>query len=278
MQERYAYYPGCLASLSQKELDTSTRAVCAKLGVELVELRVDDVLRRGRHPRGQAGLLPAPQRAHPRPGRGARHPDDPHDLQRLHAQPAPGQQEAAAGRRRARARQRNLAEVGAATYSGGVDVRHLLWEVSEGDGYERFKEIAVRSLEGLKVAPFYGCQILRPSKLLGFEADPDRPQSLERLIEACGAEAIDYEAKIKCCGFPIVLAREDVALGMADPAAGAGRGRRRRRDRDAVPALPPLARRLAAEGREAGRARAQRPDPAPGAAARRRRRASARTS
>jgi len=67
---------------------------------------------------------------------------------------------------------------------------------------------------GLKVAPFYGCQILRPSKLLGFE-DPDRPQSLERLIEACGAEAIDYPAKVKCCGFPIVLAREDVALGEA---------------------------------------------------------------
>jgi succinate dehydrogenase / fumarate reductase cytochrome b subunit len=109
---------------------------------------------------------------------------------------------------------RNLAEVGAATYSGEVEVRHLLWEVSEGDGYERFKEIAVRSLEGLRVAPFYGCQILRPSKLLGFE-NPDSPQSLERLIEACGAEAIDYEAKVKCCGFPIVLAREDVALGMA---------------------------------------------------------------
>ena len=62
------------------------------------------------------------------------------------------------------------------------------------------------------MAPFYGCQILRPAKLLGFE-DPDRPESLERLIEACGAEAIDYPAKIKCCGFPIVLAREDVALG-----------------------------------------------------------------
>src|SRR5262249_5938318 len=83
-----------------------------------------------------------------------------------------------------------------------------------GDGYERFKSIAVRSLEGLKVAPFYGCQILRPSKLLGFE-DPDRPSSLERLIEACGAEAIDYPAKVKCCGFPIVLARQDVALGEA---------------------------------------------------------------
>ena len=173
---------------------------------------------------------------------------------------------------------RNLAEVGAATYSGGVDVRHLLWEVSEGDGYERFKEIAVRSLEGLKVAPFYGCQILRPSKLLGFEADPDRPQSLERLIEACGAEAIDYEAKVKCCGFPIVLAREDVALGMAvQPLAQA-----RDAGADVIVTPCPLchlsldAWQQKAE-KQAGRA-AQRADPAPRAAARRRRRASARTS
>ena len=62
------------------------------------------------------------------------------------------------------------------------------------------------------MAPFYGCQILRPSKLLGFE-DPDRPSSLERIIEACGGEAVDYPAKIKCCGFPIIQAREETALG-----------------------------------------------------------------
>src|SRR5207237_248595 len=46
----------------------------------------------------------------------------------------------------------------------------------------------------------------------GFE-DPDRPWSLERIIEACGGEAIDYPAKIKCCGFPIIQAREETALG-----------------------------------------------------------------
>jgi succinate dehydrogenase / fumarate reductase, cytochrome b subunit len=62
------------------------------------------------------------------------------------------------------------------------------------------------------VAPFYGCQILRPSKILGFE-NPDQPWSLEAIIEACGGEPIDYPAKIKCCGFPIIQAREDVALG-----------------------------------------------------------------
>jgi heterodisulfide reductase subunit B len=47
VKSSYAYYPGCLASLSQKELDTSTRAIADKLGMTLV-----DVLRRGRRARG----------------------------------------------------------------------------------------------------------------------------------------------------------------------------------------------------------------------------------
>ena len=86
--------------------------------------------------------------------------------------------------------------------------------------------------------------------MLGFE-DPDRPSSLERIIEACGGEAVDYPAKLKCCGFPIIQAREETALGELiqpiEQAIEAGA--------DAmvtpVPALPPLARRVAveAEGR-----------------------------
>ncbi len=212
MDERYAYYPGCLASLSQKELDSSTRAITKRLDVELVDMpsvtccgagdiheaKPDYYLHLSARILGQAersgcktllticnvctlNLRQANQRL----------TEDPAELARVND---------------------NLKSAGIAGYDGGIDVRHLLWEVSSGDGFERFKQIAVRSLEGLKVAPFYGCQILRPAKLLGFE-DPDRPSSLERLIEACGAEAIDYPAKVKCCGFPIVLAREDVALG-----------------------------------------------------------------
>jgi succinate dehydrogenase / fumarate reductase, cytochrome b subunit len=214
MKDRYAYYPGCLAALSAKELDTSTRAVCAKLDVELVDMpsftccgagdiheaKPDYYLHLNARILGQAEKLGCDtllticnvctlnlRQAN------KKLLADPEELARVN---------------------RNLEQVGAATYSGGVEVRHLLWEVAEGDGYERFKSIADRALTGLKVAPFYGCQILRPSKILGFE-DPDRPSSLENLIRACGAEPVDYPAKIKCCGFPIVLAREEVALGEA---------------------------------------------------------------
>ena len=166
----------------------------------------------------------------------------------------------------------NLAKVGVPAYEGDVDVQHFLWLVAEGEGYELLQAAAHKGLKGLKIAPFYGCQILRPSKLLGFE-DPDSPSSLERIIEACGGEAIDYPAKIKCCGFPIIQAREETALGELiqpiEQAMEAGA--------DAmvtpVPALPPLARRVAGEAEEADRQGLPDADPAPVAADRRRRRA-----
>ncbi len=212
MKPSYAYYPGCLASLSQKELDTSTRAIAERIGFELVEIpgftccgagdiheaRPEYYLHLNARILGQAEQLEQDtimticnvctlnlrQANH-------RLREDRDLLERVN---------------------RNLREVGAASYTGGVEVRHLLWEIAEGEGYERLKAIAEKPLTGVRIAPFYGCQILRPSKLLGFE-DPDRPQSLERIIEACGATPVDYPSKIKCCGFPIVLAREEVALG-----------------------------------------------------------------
>ena len=139
-----------------------------------------------------------------------RHADD--GLQRLHAQPAPGEPPAAGRRGAARAGQRQPRQGRRSGLHRQGRGLHFLWLVAAGEGYDLLQTAAHKGLKGLKIAPFYGCQILRPSKLLGFE-DPDRPSSLERIIEACGGEAIDYPAKIKCCGFPIIQAREETALG-----------------------------------------------------------------
>jgi succinate dehydrogenase / fumarate reductase cytochrome b subunit len=209
---KVAYYKGCLASLSAKELDISTQALAPKVGLELVEL--DSVTCCG------AGDI---------------HEAEPDYYLHLNARILAYAEETGCetlmticnvctlNLRQANwqlkndeaLRERvneNLAAVGVPRYSGAIEVKHLLWLISEGDGYEKLKAAAHKGLRGLKVAPFYGCQILRPSKLLGVD-DPDRPHTLEAIIEACGGEPIDYPAKVKCCGFPIIQAREDVALG-----------------------------------------------------------------
>src|SRR5881392_2137061 len=209
---KVAYYTGCLASLSAKELDTSTQALAPRVGLELVELESVTCC-----------------------GAGDIHEAEPDYYLHLNARILAYAEATGADTlltvcnvctlnlRQANwqlkndeaLRERvstNLQRVGVPPYNATVEVRHLLWEIAEGEGYEQLKVAAHKGLKGLKVAPFYGCQILRPSKLLGFE-DPDRPWSLERIIEACGGEAVDYPAKVKCCGFPIIQAREETALG-----------------------------------------------------------------
>jgi succinate dehydrogenase / fumarate reductase, cytochrome b subunit len=210
--KKVAYYKGCLASLSAKELDSSTKALAPKVGLELEELESVTCC-----------------------GAGDIHEAEPDFYLHLNARilsyaAATGAdilltvcnvctlnlrqanwQLVGDAELRGRVNE-NLESVGVPAYERDVDVRHLLWELAEDPGYELLKLAAHKGLKGLKVAPFYGCQILRPSRVLGFE-DPDRPSSLERIIEACGGEAVDYPAKLKCCGFPIIQAREDTALG-----------------------------------------------------------------
>jgi succinate dehydrogenase / fumarate reductase cytochrome b subunit len=210
--KRVAYYKGCLASLSAKELDSSTQALAPKVGLELVELETVTCCGAGDIHEAEpdyylhlnARILAYAEAA------GCDELLTVCNVCTLNLRQANWQLKNDDGLRERVST--NLERVGVPPYSGNVEVRHLLWEIAEGEGYELLKQSAHKGLKGLKIAPFYGCQILRPSKLLGFE-DPDRPWSLERIIEACGGTAIDYPAKIKCCGFPIIQAREETALG-----------------------------------------------------------------
>lgn len=99
-------------------------------------------------------------------------------------------------------------------YKGKVKVKHFLWMLIEDYGLEKLKEQIEKPLTGLKIAPFYGCYILRPKEALQFD-DPEKPTSLEKLITALGAETVHYEGETKCCGFPILFVNRKAALGMA---------------------------------------------------------------
>jgi len=100
-------------------------------------------------------------------------------------------------------------EAGGLSYGGGVRVRHLLDVVVNDVGYEKIASLVRRRLAGLKVAPYYGCQIVRPETEFD---DPDEPTTMNKLIEALGAECIDYRMKTVCCGASLMGTQEDLAL------------------------------------------------------------------
>jgi heterodisulfide reductase subunit B len=52
-------------------------------------------------------------------------------------------------------------------------------------------------LEGIRVAPYYGCQIVRPYALFDSQ---EEPRTMDHLLEACGATVIDYRSRTRCCG------------------------------------------------------------------------------
>lgn len=98
-------------------------------------------------------------------------------------------------------------------YKGTIEIKHLLWIIVGELGLDRLKKEIRNPLHDLRIAPFYGCYILRPSDTLGFD-DPENPVSLERLIGAIGGQVTEYEGRVKCCGFPLVLENEEIAVSM----------------------------------------------------------------
>jgi len=99
-------------------------------------------------------------------------------------------------------------------YSGTTSVKHLLWILVEDIGLDKIRPLVKRRLTGLKIAPFYGCYILRPEEYLGLRERPERKTYLEQIISMIGAEPVEYHGKTKCCGFPMVTMNRDASLSM----------------------------------------------------------------
>ena len=166
---KVAYYKGCLASLSAKELDISTQALAPQLGLELEELESVTCC-----------------------GAGDIHEAEPDYYLHLNARilsyaAAEGVDTLLTvcnvctlnlrqanfilmGDSDVRARvNENLVSVGVPAYERNIDVRHLLWEIAEGEGYELLKSAAHRGLKGLKIPPLSRSENLRPAKINSFQ-------------------------------------------------------------------------------------------------------------
>lgn len=106
----------------------------------------------------------------------------------------------------------DLAEIGL-EYTGKVNIKHFLWMLRDDIGLDRLKESVEVPMGNVKIAPFYGCHILRPSEII---ADDKAPDFLSRLIEICGAQEVDYSDKYSCCGFHILLNDQATSLKMGE--------------------------------------------------------------
>jgi len=205
----YTYFPGCTSHSTAKEYDESTRAVCAHLGMALKELEDWNC----------CGATAIASQSHlaslavP--------------LRNLALAEAAGGGDIAVACNacfvalrkaqgawedpRFRPKLTEALAAGNRTYNGGARVRHLLDILLRDLGLAALKERVTRPLEGLKVAPYYGCQLVRPDA--GFSST-EQPTELDDLLAALGAEPVRYDNKTRCCGGALITTKEPVALGL----------------------------------------------------------------
>ena len=205
----YLYYPGCSLTGSAREYDTATRAVLAAAGAQLTE--IEDWTCCGASAAAPVSRLLALSL-------GARNlalaenmaPDGqilvPCSACYLNLQKARDVLRSDPDGRELI--NRALAAVGLKA-NGHVPVRHLLDVLSADLGARLFAPLMHRSLAGLTVAPYYGCQCLRP--YVEFD-DPERPTSMAPLIAATGADLHPWEMGARCCGAALVNTRPDDGL------------------------------------------------------------------
>ena len=95
-------------------------------------------------------------------------------------------------------------------YEGGVQVRHLLQVLRDRIGWETIAERVTQSLEGLNVACYYGCTLVRP-KESGIDTS-ERPTILDAAMEAVGATPVPFAFSTECCGSYQVVDRRDLSI------------------------------------------------------------------
>jgi len=208
---KIAYYPGCVAQESGKELDMATRWVCRNLGIELVEFpnfsccgsgfvdEANEVLNIAINARNlaiaeRAGL----------------------DMLTI-CSTCQGMLTLATVRMqdpKVKARVDGALKPLGIEYKGTVRVKHLLEVLTKDIGLPAIRAKVRRPLQGMKVGAFYGCHLLRPADEMGSES-AEEPHSFEDLLNAVGATPVDYRGRVMCCGFPIQFVKPSTASAIA---------------------------------------------------------------
>ena len=234
MSPRYAYYPGCSGLGTSLEYDTSTRAMCAAFGIDLVDITdwnccgstpahaVDHLLSAGLVARN---LAIAEDMAERMELDGIITPC-PSCLKNLkttqHRMAEPKFHE-------------EVEQVLGRKLRADLPIKAVLQVLAEDVGPGRIAEMADAPLKGLRVVPYYGCIMVRPPDVMQFD-DVENPMSLDNVLTALGAEVLPFALKTDCCGASLATTRREVVTRLSgrilDAAAAAGA--------DAIAAACPL--------------------------------------
>jgi len=95
-------------------------------------------------------------------------------------------------------------------YGGEVQVLHLLEFLRDKVGPPKVRSRLKRDLGGLRIAPYYGCRLLRPHKELALD-EPDDPRIFEEFLDLLGCRAVDFPFKQECCGSYLSVSLPDAA-------------------------------------------------------------------
>ncbi len=199
---KYAYYPGCSLHATAAEFDTSTKAVCSKLGVELQEI----------------------------PDWNCCGASSAHNTSHFLASAIPGRNlilaeklgldvasPCAACYQRLKVAdhqmkhddklRQKMTEITGHNYQGKSQVKNVVDVIVENFDLNK----VTKSLNKLKVVCYYGCLMVRPGKLTGID-NPENPQTMDQILEKLGAEVIQWPYKVECCGGSLPIYDADVSI------------------------------------------------------------------
>ncbi|WP_272699481.1 CoB--CoM heterodisulfide reductase iron-sulfur subunit B family protein [Desulfovibrio sp. Fe33] len=206
---KYAYYPGCSLTESAREFDVSTRLVMERLGCELIEIpdwtccgasAAEPVSKLMNYALPARNLAIAEREMR---GLDVLAPCSACYLNLLKVN------REVVGDRHLHGRVNEVLAASGLHYRGEVRVRHILDVLKNDVGAKIVEQKITDGLKGMKVAPYYGCQILRPYPVFD---EPGRPVSMEPFIEAMGGEVYRFDMSNRCCGASLMMGHPEVAI------------------------------------------------------------------
>ncbi len=208
----YSYFPGCTLKNKAQALDAYARACAEKLGFSLVEIDEWQCCG-GVYPLGTDEI--ATKLASVRALAGARERQQGlvtlcaachHVIKRVNDDMAHVPE--------VRDHANNYMQL-ERPYAGETKVVHYLEVLRDEIGFDALRKQVTRPLAGKKIGAYYGCLLLRPGRILGFD-DPENPSIMEDFLSAIGAEPVRYPYRNECCGGYVSLKETDLSREMAD--------------------------------------------------------------